>query len=98
MQTLRSITEPLLQHRLQGETQRQMQSRSQGAEQDHLPVAKLVARRLDQQRLVSWQTAGCQHLSLNIVAQIAGRGGVQVEFSLQPLRNVRLVEPPLQFP
>ena len=49
VQALRTIAEPPAQAGLQGQTQRQVQPLAERAEQHHLPVAELIARRLDQQ-------------------------------------------------
>ena len=47
VQTLRLIAEPLPQPRFQRQPQRQVQPAAERTEQDHLPVAELIARRLD---------------------------------------------------
>ena len=58
VQALRPIAEPLPQRALQGQPQRQVQPAAERAEEDHLPVAELIARRLDEERAIGRQAAG----------------------------------------
>ena len=49
VQALRPVAEPLPQPRLERQAQGEVQPAAERAEQDHLPVAELVARRLDEE-------------------------------------------------
>ena len=70
VQALRAIAEPLAAAGFERQPQRQVQPAAERAEQDHLPVAELIARRLDHERPVGRQAAGAQ-----LVAGERGRAG-----------------------
>ena len=89
---LRLIAEPLPQPRLQRQPQRQVQPRPERAEQDHLPVAELIARRLDEQRASRSAGTGGDQLPRDVMAEIAGRGGVEEDIRAAASRAVRGVE------
>src|SRR5262249_39808537 len=66
-------------------------------EKDHLPVAELVARRLDEQGAIRGQATGRRALAADVVRQVAGRGAVQETLRPQPVETVGLFEPLAQF-
>src|SRR5579875_2097227 len=97
MQALRLITQAFAQVRLQGQPQREMQTMAERAEENHLPIAQLIARRFEKERAIRWQTTGCSQLPLDVIADIAGRISVEKEFALQPIETSRLIETFAQF-
>ena len=58
VQTLRTIAEPLAQPCFQGQPQAKVHAAAQRTEQDHLPIAELIARRLDDERPIGRHAAG----------------------------------------
>ena len=73
VQALRAVAEPLPQPGFQRQPQGQVQPAAERAEQDHLPVAELVARRLDDQGAVGGQAAGGGELPADVDTAGCGR-------------------------
>ena len=93
VQALRAVAEPLPQPGLDRQAQGQVQAAAERAEQDHLPVAELIARRLDHQRAVGRQAAGDEELPLDVAAQVARRGVVEEVIAPQPVEAVGRLHP-----
>src|SRR5205085_5862255 len=66
-------------------------------EEDHLPVAELVAGRLDHQRPVRRQAARARDLVADVATQVAGGGGVEEVVAPEPSERVLPVEAAGQF-
>ena len=92
VQDLRGVAEPLVQPVLQRQPQTQVDAMAQRAEHQHLPVAELVARRLDHDAAVGGHHAGAVALAADVLAQVLGRGTVEVEIVLQPLQATRVFQ------
>src|SRR5579875_6636 len=69
-----------------------MQTLTERTEENDLPIAELIARRLDEECTICGQTARCSQLPFNMITDIAGRIFIKKELALEPIETFGLIE------
>src|SRR5262249_31619690 len=75
----------------------QMQPAAERTEQDHLPVAELIARRLDDEGSVGRQNSASIELAQDVVAQVVGRLPFEEVIAFEPVETIGLIDALRQF-